>query len=61
MGERQKMTAPLIIMIREQLKQYSQSHIFILKNQQEIFKASLQQQLQHSKWTNIKIQDMACQ
>ena len=35
--------------------------MFILKNPQEIFKASLQQQLQHSKSTNIKIEDMTCQ
>ena len=35
--------------------------MFILKNPQEIFKASLYQQLQHSKWANIKIQDMTCQ
>ena len=35
--------------------------MFILKNPREIFKASLQQQLQHSKSTNIKIQDMTSQ
>ena len=35
--------------------------MFTLENPQEIFKASLQQQLQHSKSTNIKIQEMTCQ